>query len=245
MKPKTKVIKHKKNFNHKFGFNIDYPKPKVKNQVSNHDKSPNKTSIIGQINKQQNMPKSNKIQFPLINPEPNKLPNVKNEKDNPLYKPKGKEKPKTEIKNNNNKMDIEDKFDKNKIIRKPITTIINNRMNIGGEDDNNIGKPITNVKNNKMKMVNLPDKKAGQASTTIKNNKMNVVDEKNKNSMKPKTEVNSNKININTTHKIPENKNQNNEKKESEINKYYINSINNVRLPEELYDISYDLYKEK
>ena len=220
MNPKTNVKKLNNKLNFLYGFNNNdfaNPKPKVRTQVPNHDKSPNKTSMLGPTSKQPNKQKSNKTQFPPINPEPNKFQNIKNEINNPFNKSPGKGNPKTEIKNN--KMDIDDEYESNK------------------------GKAITSVKNNKINKNNLSDKKVGEESTTIKNNKMNYDYEKDKHIEKPKTEIKPNKKNRDTTPKINQNKIQNQAEKESEVNNLYINSINDVRLPKGLVDISFDELK--
>ena len=242
MNPKTNVKKHNTKLNYHYGFNNNdfaNPKPKVRTQVPNHDKSPNKTSMLGPTSKQPNKQKSNKTQFPPINPEPNKFQNIKNEINNHFYNSPGKEIPNTEIKRD--KMDIDDKY------KKKIGTAIipknNNKMDIDDEYDSNKGKAITSVKNNKINKNNLQDKKVGKESTTIKNNKMNYDYEKDEHIEKPKTEIKPNKKNRDTTPKINQNKIQNQKEKESEVNNLYINSINDVRLPKGLVDISFDELK--
>ena len=244
MKPKTKVIRHNNNLNQHYGINninILNPKPKVRTQVPNHDKSPNKTSKLGQINKQQNKPKSNKTQFPPINPEPNIFLNIKNEINNHFYNSPGKEIPNTEIKRD--KMDIDDKY------KKKIGTAIipknNNKMDIDDEYKKKKEKEITSQKNNKINKDNLQIIKEGKAPTTINTNEKDFGLEKGKNTGVPKTEILPNKINLDTTPKINQNKNQNQVEKKSEENNLYINSINKVRLPDGLTDISFDMLKEK
>ena len=266
MKAKTKVIKHNNNFKQHYDFNninILYPKPKVRTQVPNPYKSPNKTSKLVQINKQQNKPNSNKTQFPPINPEPNKFPIIKNQINNHFYNSPGKEIPKTEIKRdkididdeykkkigtaiipkNNNNMDMDDEY------KKKIGTAIipenNNNMDMDDEYKKKKEKEITSQKNKKINKDNLQIMKEGKTPTTINKNEKDFGFEKDKNIGEPKTEILPNKINLDTTPKINQNKNQNQVEKESEDYNLCINSINKVRLPDEFTDISFELLKAK
>ena len=238
MNPKTNIISHK-NYHYDFN-NSDFanPKPNIRTQVPNHNKSPNKTSMISPTSKQPFKPKENKTKFPPINPEPNKFPNIKNEINNPFYKSPGVGMPKTEIKRD--KMDIVDEYKKN--MGTSINAKKNNKMDFDDEYKKNMGTAINAKKNNNINKDNLPDKKTGKAKafTTINKNKKDFVHEKNKNIENPKTEIKKNRINPDITPKINQNKNKNQVEKETEINNLYINSINDVRLPKELVDISFE-----
>ena len=151
---------------------------------------------------------------------------------------------------------------------KPMTEIINKKMNFDNLIDNKTGKPKTTIKMKQMNYDNLFDKKTGKPTTTIKDNRMNfdnLFDKKaktkidnnkmgfdikiGKNKEHPNTEIISNKINIDNISKITknesQNKNQIEEEEESNGNNLYINSINNFCLPKGLNDISFNRHKKE
>ena len=150
-------------------------------------------------------------------------------------------------------MDIDNEYDipKGKAITaiemrkagKGLADIKSNQMDFYNEHDKSQGQAKTSIEKKKMNLNNLEDKKTRKGLTDIKSNQIGFGKEKDSNINNPKTEIKSNKINIDAPPKITQNNIQNQTEKKSEINNLYINSINNVRLPEGLYDITFDALK--